>query len=143
MFRTTWDAGNGTAKWKGRARLWHVAASRACVTGLVMGSIAALQLHPQRRIPIDELSPVSQATFTYIDQLTHKMSNSPAQKRSRHQVFLPDALPPPSSPTRPGSPILIGSHPEVSLMAENDAPIWTSGELISRCTSCPTSRNSH
>jgi hypothetical protein len=35
------------------------------------------------------------------------------------------ALPPPSSPTRPRSSILIHSHPEVSLMAENDGHRWT------------------
>jgi hypothetical protein len=63
------------------------------------------------------------------------MSNSPAQKPARHQVSLSDALPSPSSPTRPGSPILIGPHSEGSLTAENDAPLWAGEELTKRRTS--------
>ena len=68
---------------------------------------------------------------TLIKYLT---SISPAQTPSRHQVSLPDALPPPS-PTRPGSPILIGSFPEGLATAENDAPLWTGEELTNRRTS--------
>ena len=51
--------------------------------------------------------------------------------RARHQVSLPQDL---SFPTRPGSPILIGSHLEGS-PAENDAPLWSGEELTSRRTS--------
>ena len=60
------------------------------------------------------------------------MSNSSAQKRARHQGFLLDALPPPSSPTRPGSPILLGSRSEGSLAAENGTPLWTGEESAIR-----------
>ena len=43
--------------------------------------------------PIDELSAVSQATFTRcIDKVTNKISNSPTQKRARHLVYLADAI---------------------------------------------------
>ena len=56
------------------------------------------------------------------------MSNSSAQKRARHQGSLLDTLPPPSSPTRLGSPILLGSRSEGSLTAENGTPLWT-GEV--------------
>ena len=60
------------------------------------------------------------------------MSNSPAQEPARHQVFLPDPFSSPSSPTRPGLPILIGPHLEGSLTAENDVPLWTGEELTKR-----------
>ena len=96
----------------------------------------ASSIRPQRRIPIDELSAqisaVSQEISScYIDKVTNKISKSPALKPGRHQleVSLPDALPSPSSPTRPGSPILIGSHSEGSLTAGNNAPLWTGEEL--------------
>ena len=64
------------------------------------------------------------------------ISNSSAQKRARQHASLPDALPPPSSPTRPGPPILIGSHSEGFLTAENEAALWTGEELTNRRTSC-------
>ena len=90
----------------------------------------------QRRILIDEpsaISAVSQATYTFsADKIT---SNSPAQKPAHHQLSPPDALPPPSSLTRPGSPILIGSYSEGSLTAEIDAPLWTGEEVTNQCTS--------
>ena len=93
-------------------------------------------LHCQRRIPIDELSAVSQATSTsYIDKVTNKISNSPAQTPALYQVSLQDAIPPPSSPTRPGSPILLGSRSEGLPAAENDADLWTDEELTNRRTS--------
>ena len=103
-------------------------------TGLVMRGVAT-SLHLQRRIPIDELSAISQATFIcYIDKVTNKISNSPVQQRPCHQVSLADALSPPSFPTRPGSSIQIVSRSEESLMEENDAPLWTGEELTSRRT---------
>ena len=72
------------------------------------------------------------AKFTrYIDKLTNKISNSHAQNRQVSQPYS-DALPSPSSPTRPGSSILIGSRSEGSLTAENHAPLWTGKELINR-----------
>jgi hypothetical protein len=120
--------GTRTTEWrneKDRAR------GRAACIGLSHG--ASQLLHSQRRIPIDELSAVSQASSTnYFDKVTNKISNSPAQKPARHQVSLPDALPPPSSPTLPGSPILIGSRSEGLLMAENDAPLGIGEELTKR-----------
>ena len=63
------------------------------------------------------------------------MSNSLAQKPARHQVSLPDALPSPSSPTQPGSPISIGFHSEGSLTEKSDALIWTGEESTNRRTS--------
>ena len=88
--------------------------------------------HSQRRIPIDELSAVSQATYTsYIYKVTNKISISPAQTPARRQV----TLPPPSSPTRPGSPILIRSRSEGLPTAEDDASLWTDEELTNRRTS--------
>ena len=122
-------------------------AERSCgthgsVIGLVIGHrnsffIKLYRFSPwQRRTPINELSAVSQATYTrYADKVTNKMTNSPAQKRAHHQVSLPDALPPPSSPTRPGSPTLIGNRSEGLLTVENDAPPWTGEELTIRRTS--------
>ena len=71
----------------------------------------------------------------YIDKLNNKISSTLAQNRARHQVTLLDALPPPSSPTRPGSPILIGSHSEGSLTARNHAPVWT-GEGLTNQRTC-------
>ena len=50
--------------------------------------------------------------------------------RGHHQVLLPDDLPPPSIPTRPGSPILMGSHSEGSLMAASHASLSTGEELV-------------
>ena len=98
-----------------------------------MGPSDVPTLHSQRRVPIDELSAVSQATSTsYIDKVSNKISISPVQKRARYQVSLPDALPPPSSPTRPGSPILIGSPSEGLATAENDVLLWTGEELTNR-----------
>ena len=94
--------------------------------------LVATSLHLQRRIPIDELSAVSQTTFIrYIDKVTNKISNSPVQQ---HQVSLADALSPPSFPTRPGSSIQIVSRSEESLMEENDAILWTGEELSNRRT---------
>ena len=85
--------------------------------------------HSQRRIPIDELSSVSQATYIY--KVTNKISTRPAQAPSRRQV----TLPPPSSPTRPGSPILIRSRSEGLPTAEDNASLWTGEEFINRRTS--------
>ena len=89
--------------------------------------------------PIDEryeLSTVSKATFIrYIDHVNIKISNSPAQKGARHQVTLPDTLPPPSFPsptTCPGSPTLIYFCSEESLTAANHAPLLTGEELTNR-----------
>ena len=110
----------------------HVAAPWLC-NRLSHGASEVPTLHCQRRIPIDELSAVSQATSTsYIDKVSNKISISPVQKRARYQVSLPDALPPPSSPTRPGSQIIISSRSEGLLAAENDASLWTGEELTNR-----------
>ena len=93
----------------------------------------------QRRIPVDEqygLSVVSRRKLTRgIDQVTNTIPNSPAEKLARHQVSLPfpweswTTLPPPSLPTRPGSPILIGPSSEVFPMAGDDSPLWNCEEL--------------
>ena len=126
---------------RSRARLWH---SLLC-NWLSHGAshYQAPSIQPQRRTPIDELSDlrsqrsaVSQATYTrYADKVSNKMSNSPAQKRAHHQVSLPDALPPPLSPTRPGLPILTGYRSEGLLTVENDPPLWTGEEITIRRTS--------
>ena len=50
--------------------------------------------------------------------------------RGHHQVLLPDDLPPPSIPTRPGSPILMGSHSEGLPMTENRASLSTGEGLV-------------
>ena len=98
--------------------------------------------HPQRRIPINELSTVSQVTHTcYADKVTNKISNSLARNPACHQVSLPDALPLPPPPTCPGSSILINSRSEGLLTAENDASLWPGEELTNERTSCVTSRN--
>jgi hypothetical protein len=55
--------------------------------------------------------------------------------RAGHQVTLPYTLPPLPSPTRPWSPIPIGPRSEGSPTAEDYATLWTSEELIDRCTS--------
>ena len=126
---------------RGRERLWHRWLCKCLSHGASQLFLyQAPSIQPQRRTPIDELSDVSQATYTrYADKVTNKMTNSPAQKRAHHlayhQVSLPDALPPPSSPTRRGSPILIGYRPEGLLMVENDAPLWTGEEITIRRTS--------
>ena len=130
--------GTRTTEWrneKDRAPPWQ---HHGCVIGLVMGhptsNSSSSSIHSQRRIPIDELSAVSQATSSYIDKVTNNISSSPAQKRARYQVSLPDAISPSSSPTRPRSPILIGSRSEGLPTAENDAPLWTGEELTNRRT---------
>ena len=123
--------GTRTTEWRNEKD----SAPRGLCNRLSHGASEVPTLHSQRsqrRIPIDELSAVSQATSTsYIDKVTNKISNSPAQKRARYQVSLPDALPPPLSP-RPGSPILIGSPSEGLATAENDVPLWTGEELTNR-----------
>jgi hypothetical protein len=65
-----------------------------------------------------EIRPLDRST----DQVTNRISSSPAPKRARHQVSLPSsstALAPPSSPSRPGSSILIDRSSEDSLAEEN------------------------
>ena len=49
--------------------------------------------------------------------------------RAGYQVSLPYTVPPSSFPTRPASPILIGSHSEGSPTAEDHAPLWNGEEL--------------
>jgi hypothetical protein len=67
-----------------------------------------------------------------IDQVANEIPNSPAQKRAtHHQVSLPytsTALAPPSSPSRPGSPILTDCALEGSPAAENHAHRWSDKE---------------
>ena len=139
MFQTTWRSAQRNGKVEGterRAQLsrWHRSSATAC--NWLSHGPSQLFLHPQRRIPIDELSDVSQATYTrYADKVTNKMSNSLAQKPGRHHVSPPDALLSPSSPTLPGSQILIGSHSEESPMAENGVPLWTGEKLTNQRTS--------
>ena len=70
-----------------------------------------------------------------IEQIANNIPTSPVQKRARLQVSLPYTLPPPSYPTRPGSPITIGSRSEGSPTAEDHAPLWISEELAERRTS--------
>ena len=70
-----------------------------------------------------------------VDQIANKIPNSPAEVRAGHQVSLPYTLPPPSFPTRPGSPIPIDPHPEELPTAGGHAPLWTSEELTERRTS--------
>jgi hypothetical protein len=71
-----------------------------------------------------------------IDQVTDKVSNSPAQTRTEHQVSTPFpfiALAPPSFPSRPGSSILMDDRSEGSLTVDNSARRWTSNDIRSRC----------
>jgi hypothetical protein len=88
----------------------------------------------QRRILTDELSTVCQGKFTRsIDQVTNKIPNSPAQKPARRQVSPPYsgiALPSPSFPTHPRSPI--DSCLEGSLTAESHARHRTGKKLSNR-----------
>ena len=91
---------------------------------------------PNRRIPIDKLSAVSQRKLARcVDQVTNRI-NSPARKRARHQleVPLPYALPPPSMSTLPESPIRAGPRSEGSLTAENRASLWIGEELTDQRT---------
>jgi hypothetical protein len=67
--------------------------------------------------------------------MANKIPTSPVQNRARLQVSPPYALPPPSFPTRPGSPVPIGSRSEGSPTAEYRAALWTSEELTDRRTS--------
>ena len=142
------EARNGGAKRNGKSVACGTAAAPQLCIWLSHGVsqhflYQVSSIHPQCETPIDErdeLPAVSQATYTrYADKVTNKMSNSPAQKRARHhkrhQVSLPDASPPPSSPTRSGSPIIICFHSKGLLTAENDVPLWMGEEVTSRRTS--------
>jgi hypothetical protein len=80
------------------------------------------------------LSRMSKFT-SCIDQITNEIPNSSAEMRAGHQVSLPYTLPPPSFPTRPGSPILIGSRSEGWPTADDHAPLRASEELADRRTS--------
>jgi hypothetical protein len=68
-----------------------------------------------------------------IEQIANNIPTSPVH--ARLQVSLPYTLPPPSYPTRPGSPIPVDPRQEGSLTAEDHAPLWTSEELTDRRTS--------
>src|ERR1700679_595454 len=69
-----------------------------------------------------------------IDQITNRIPTSPAQKRALHQISPPYAPPLPPFPTRPGSPIPIGSCSEGPLTEEDHAPLCGE-ELTERRTS--------
>ena len=124
---------------------WHSHISTYCIGFCNANRI--LPSNPQRRILNNGLSAVCQGKFIYyIDQVTHKNPNSSAQRGTHHQVSLPHdgAHRLPSFPTRPGSSIMIDSHLEGSLTAENHAHRWTGKELTNRrrrTAFCTTSCN--
>ena len=89
------------------------------------GPISTPTPNPIRSMSIDA------ASIKYCNRIP----TSPVQMRACHQISPPYAPPPPSFPTRPGSPILIGSSSERSPTEEGHAPLWTSEELTDRRTS--------
>jgi hypothetical protein len=99
--------------------------------------------HPQRRIPVDELSAVyvkrnsPASLIKYSNQPNcNQITNSPARKRARHQVSTVSsntvALPPHICP---GSPILIDFRSERSLMEKNHRLTRKKQIKQSQCTS--------